>query len=388
VVAQLVLLLVVVCGSSHQAWAGPGVLVVMHATDVVDASPYELRLRSELQTEGLDAVIINANATTTEPTVLASRLGTNGIIDITLTNDEALASVWVIDSAFALEITRSIKVNLTQRDSVAVFALRTVDLFLGARLELEQQRRLRAPATAGSDVATAPNGVQSATTASAVTAPSKQKKEARTAKAEKATSETSSTSKTTNSKFQSSAGRSYPERVRIGGGIALMQFTDDLQRKIAPSVTATLTLSKHWAMGLTLTGPYVATILTNVQTRAGGVETNQATIDQEFFWLDGRYRWSMSEQFDLEPNLGLGVARYAVSGQGGSTYVGRNAATASLLTSLSASLVWHIAPRVRLVTEVAGLVRWQTPLVMVDGQDETGTSPLNFWGSFGPAWVF
>jgi hypothetical protein len=374
----------------NSAWAGAGVLVFMRKTGIVDTSPYELRLRSELQTEGIDAVVVNANSSMSEPKTMANRLGTNGIIEAAFVGEEANVSVWVNDPSLLLEITRSTKVSLTQKDSVMVFALRSVDLLLGAKLELEQQRRARAPGTTdAAATSTEPPSANEAKAAS-FTATDKNK-------------EVSPTPKNDGNRSnpvirQSSASerkdlplRRMPalrERVRVGAAISLMRFTDELKLRIAPSVSVTYSLSRHWATGLTFSGPYVATIFANVGGQSGLIETNPVTIDQEFLWFDVRYRWSMNEQFDLEPNLGLGGARYGVSGEGGETYVGRSGAKLSLFSSFGGSLVWRVSPRVRLVTEVATLIRWQTPKVLVDGRDETGTSSLDVWGAFGPAWVF
>jgi hypothetical protein len=365
----------------------------MHTAGTVDASPYELRLRSELQTEGIEAVVINSNVSTNEPQALAKRFGVNGIIDVTLTSaSEATAWVWVSDSTIALEITRSIRVSLTQRDSVAVFALRCVDLYRGAKLELEQQRRARLPApTLGTEAATPPPGSLPAPTLAPTPTevPATQRPNAEEQNATKSSLESAKnvkkSAKNEPSALDTSSPSSKGEWARVGVGVSIMQFTDHLQRRLAPSLSTTLALSEKWAMGVTFAAPFIATILVNVGPDEG---LNKVSIDQEFLWLDGRYRWSLSEQFDLEPSLGLGVARYGVSGTGGKTYMGRDVQAYSGLSSVGASLVWRVSLRVRLMTEVACLVRWQTPFATVGTQDETGTSRTNLWGSFGPAWVF
>jgi hypothetical protein len=374
----------------NSAWAGAGVLVLMRRNGIVDISPYELRLRSELQTEGIDAVVVNANSSMSEPKILANRLGTNGIIEAEVVGEEANVSVWVNDPLLLLEVTRNTKVSLTQKDAVMVFALRTVDLFLGAKLELEQQRRIRASGvTEAESTATGPTSANG-TPALAFAATDKNKEVSKSPKNEENRSSSVISQPSATARKESNL-RSVPkvrERMRVGASISLMRFTDELKLRVAPSVTVVYSLSRHWATGLTFSGPYVATIFASVSGQSGVIETNPVTIDQEFLWFDVRYRWSMNEQFDLEPNLGLGGARYGVKGVGGETYEGRSGAKLSLFSSFGGSLVWRVSPRVRLVTEVATFIRWQTPKVLVDGRDESGTSSLDVWGAFGPAWAF
>ncbi|MGC4065784.1 MAG: hypothetical protein QM784_14260 [Polyangiaceae bacterium] len=132
----------------------------------------------------------------------------------------------------------------------------------------------------------------------------------------------------------------------------------------------------------------MATILMSSTGAGGANETNRVTIDQEFAWVDARYVWSLSQQLDLEPSLGLGVSRYGASGTGGSSYLGRQEHVFSLISTLGTTLSWRVAPKVRLMVDAACVLRFQTPLVVVEGRDETGTSRLNFLGFFGPAWVF
>jgi hypothetical protein len=365
-------------------------VIVVRTTGVVDSSPYELRLRSELQTEGVET-IVDANASSNDPKTLANRFGAYGVIDVTISPEEATALVWVSDPTIALDISRSIKVSLLQRDSVAVFALRCVDLFVGARLELEQQRRLRVP-----EITTEPPKQslepEPTSTASVVPATDKPKTPDTTTFASPGVSKSA---KKRDNKSMSPASRERnpsvtlkAERFRLGGGIAMMQFTDKLNRRVSAELNASLSLSKHWLIGLTFTGPYLATIVTASSSGDGHYETNQATIDQEFLWLGGRYRWELNSQFELEPNLGLGVARYGVSGDGGVTYTGRHDSAISLQTNVGTTLVWRVSPKIRFLTDLSCAIRWQTPLVVVDGRDETGTSRLNFWGALGPAWVF
>ncbi|MGC4065785.1 MAG: hypothetical protein QM784_14265 [Polyangiaceae bacterium] len=129
--------------------AANGVLVVMRAAVGVDVTSYELRLRSELQTEGLEAVVVNATAVNQDTKALAGRFGASDVIEVTVTDDDVGAWVWVSEPASSLEVSRSLRVRLPQRDSVTVFALRTVDLLVGAKLELEQQRRAKQAGAAG-----------------------------------------------------------------------------------------------------------------------------------------------------------------------------------------------------------------------------------------------
>jgi hypothetical protein len=365
------------------------VLVVVRAAVELDVTPYELRLRSELQTEGLDAVVVNATAANQDTKGLAGRLGASDVIEVTVTDDQVAAWVWVSDPALSLEVSRSLRVRLPQRDAVTVFALRTVDLLVGAKLELEQQRRAKqASATPPTSESTASGRPSSpgGTEPKAVTAPNRQKSGAEpVAKPAASTNGQGSAASGSAASVRSEGMRS---RLRLGAGVSLMQFTDRLSRRVAPSIFASYWVTDRVGIGLTATGPFMATILMSSSGASGENETNRVTIDQEFLWADARYGWALSQDLDLEPNLGFGVARYGVFGAGGSTYVGRHDQALSFISTLGTTLSWRVSPKVRLMVDATCVVRLQTPLVVVEGRDETGTSRLNFWGSFGPAWVF
>ena len=380
-------------------------LVVVRTIGPVDPAPYELRLRSELRTEGIEAVVVNAGTSETDARALVNRMGASGVIDVRLSEGEASAAVWVVDTSLGIETARSMSINLAQRDAVSVFALRAVDLFVGARMEIEQQRKLRFLGAGGSDSGTAagtrapaPSASSSNVTAPAassgtVTAPAEPKAQEGNpygaAKGSKSRSQKDKSKKDNALPSPRPVESAQPlEHVRVGAGVALMQFTDLLARRIAPSVSTTIALSPRIRVGLTLTGPYMATIFKPSSLPSGSVETTSVKIDQEFLWLDGRYRFLLNEQFDLEPACGLGVSRYGVSSQGSALYLGRSDHRWSAVGTVGVSLVWRVSPRVRLTSELVTLVRFATPHAFIDTQDETGISPLNFYGSFGPAWVF
>lgn len=387
------MLLVLVTVAWH-ASAAPGVLVVVRNNGAVDPTPYELRLRSELRTEGIEAVVASAGAADSDTKSLVARMGVTGVIEVGLADAEATASVWVFEPQLNIEIARSIRVSLTQRDAVSVFALRAVDLFVGAKMELEQQRKLRDKSQATDGL---PNATNSSTSAplseSTGTAPSKPKTAAAKPKA-LADEKSPNVKAVPGEGLEAPAPREKPERARVerfrvGAAIALMKFTDKLSFRLAPSLSGTYALNHSIAVGLTVTGPYVATIFKNTATPNGVVESNQARIDQEFFWIDGRYRIRLGDTFDLEPAIGGGLARYAVDGVVQSAaYKESNPSAWSVITTLGGTLVWRVSPKVRLMADVVCVARWATPRVIMDGQDETGKSALSFWGSVGPAWVF
>lgn len=356
--------------------------MLVSAKGTGDPAPYELRLRSELRTEGLDALLVNAGSKDGDLKPLAARYGANSVIEVVLGDAEATASVWVSEPSLPLEIARTIKVSLTQRDAVAVLALRAVNLYVGARLELDQQRKTRQQLPSSGELAPEPSKTSAPGQVRDVAAP------ARTGPANAARPAAS-----TNRGVESKSGEklrlkrfvdaSIDERYRLGGGVALMQFTDKLDRRIAPSLEFVVTLPQNWRIGVTATGPFLATRPITYRN-----ENSSIVIDQEFLWLDGRFRLKLGDQLDLEPALGLGVARYGVAGQGSISLAGREVQTVSVINNLGCSLVWRLAPRVRLLVGLEGVLRWQTPRAMAAGKDVTGTSRLNFWGFFGPAWAF
>jgi hypothetical protein len=382
----LAVLLALIALSAH---AATGVLVVVRAAAGIDVTPYELRLRSELQTEGLDAVVVNATAVNQDTKALAGRFGASDVIEVTVTGDDVGAWVWVTDPSVSLEVARNLRVRLPQRDAVTVFALRTVDLLMGAKLELEQQRRAKQSGNTGTPSESASNGkapLPNGAESKAIVTTDQPKKAAMAQPA--GSSEPGARGSAPAAVPASHAAPGMQSRLRLGAGVAMMQFTDRLARRIAPSISASYWITDRLGIGLTATGPFMATILMSSTGLGGENETNRVSIDQEFSWLDARYVWSLSQQLDLEPSLGLGVARYGAAGSGGSAYLGRQAHAFSLISTLGTTLSWRVAPKVRLMVDAACVVRFQTPLVVVEERDETGTSRLNFWGSFGPAWVF
>lgn len=389
----LLLALCLVLTMSAQALAAPGVLVVMRTAGAVDPTPYELRLRSELRTEGIEAVIVSSGAQDGDTKALVGRMGATGAIEVNLSEGEATASVWVREPQLGAEIARSIRVSLTQRDAVSVFALRAVDLLVAARMELEQQRKMRALLPSGEPPGKGgnPSGKEPAPSSSG-SAPSKPKAsepgppKATTARSGEPVTQARENTPMKPRATQQVEGRS---RFRLGGGVSLMRFTDKLTFRLAPSLSGAYFFGPSFGVGLNLTGPFLATIFKNSVSPQGVVESNQARIDQEFFWLDARYRLRLSESLDVEPALGLGLSRYAVDGISQSqVYTARNPSSWSVVSTIGGSLAWRVSPKVRLMAEAAVLLRWATPYVVMDGQDETGKSPLNFWGSVGPAWAF
>jgi hypothetical protein len=362
--------------------AGPAALVSIKSSDATDPAPYELRLRSELAAEGIDAIV--ANAAGGEPKQLASRMGANCIVEVTVSQADLNATVWISDSTLALEVTRSLHMSNHQRDSVGVFALRTVDFLLGAQLELEQQRRAKLAQSASSG---APGATSSPATSEAATvaAPSKPKEESRRPAAPSAVPIAARVDISRPGQpivVRPSADGPSPESIRLDIGYSVLISSSRFVWATAPVLALAYFPFEHWGIGATLAGPFI----NHVEATTGNY---RITVDQEALELNLRGRWPLSEAWFFEPKLGLGVSRYAADGTDARPpAIGVRAAAWSVLTVAGASLSWRWSKHLRWVTDVSGLMRWQNPFILLDGQQRTGNSRWNVLVRMGPGWSF
>jgi hypothetical protein len=355
--------------------ASAAVLVTVHAGDSTDPAPYELRLRSELATEGIDAIVADTGPAGADPKQAATRFGASAVLDVTISATEIVSLVWTADPALSLEVTRSLRVSNQQRDAVAVFALRTVDFLQGARLELEQQRRAKQA------LATSPGAEPSPTKPTppglAVDAKSKPK-EAVTAALRPPASQP-----VLGPVDHPARDRALDDHFGIHASAALLVPFNRFAWAIAPSLVASWRPRHRWAIGLAFAGPFVNHIRL-IQSKEYSI-----AVTEEFAQFQLRYIASLGRLVDLEPHVGFGGSRYFAHGEvNSSRFVGHSATAWSLLTSVGGSLVWHLGSHFQWITDVALLGRWQAPHVVVSGSDLTGSSRWNLLLKTGPGCSF
>ena len=125
------------------AVAEPSVLLVVQGGIDQDPAPCELRLRSELASEGLEVVTASSQARQSllDLEGLARRTGAVAGLSVLVDVQSIDGRLWVTDPSSRADLVRTLHVSRTEADPVSVFALRALEALRGARLELETQRR-------------------------------------------------------------------------------------------------------------------------------------------------------------------------------------------------------------------------------------------------------
>ena len=125
------------------AFADPSVLLVVQGGVDQDPAPCELRLRSELASEGLEVVTASSQARQSllDLEGLARRTGVVAGLSVLVDVQSIDGRLWVTDPTSRVDLVRTLHVSRTEADPVSVFALRALEALRGARLELETQRR-------------------------------------------------------------------------------------------------------------------------------------------------------------------------------------------------------------------------------------------------------
>jgi hypothetical protein len=364
-----------VCGYPSVAAAASPVLLVVRTIDAADPAPYELRLRSELAAEGIDAVVANPNSVGADTKQLAARFGANGVIEVTVSVNELTTSVWVAEPSASLEVTRNLRVSTQQRDAVAVFALRTVDFLQGARLELEQQRR--AKLAAANTASTSGPPATPAVTAQPDPEDSVRPKPARVT----ALGSRVAPPLTRPHARHPVAKVGTRDRFRLGLAYVLLLPSDKFGWSTAPALSMQWFSKSRWAVGTSAAGPFVNHI-------NAGSGDYQVTVDQELVQLELRKCLNLLSAVDLEPTFGLGGSRYSAVGHASPGFAGHPATAWSMFALAGGSLVYHLGSHWHFVGDVVGFVRWQAPRVWVDGQYLTGNSRWNLLLRAGPGWSF
>ena len=131
------------------AVAEPSVLLVVQGGIDQDPAPCELRLRSELASEGLEVVTASSQARQSllDLEGLARRTGAVAGLSVLVDVQSIDGRLWVTDPSSRVDLVRILHVSRTEADPVSIFALRALEALRGARLELETQRRKLSSAT-------------------------------------------------------------------------------------------------------------------------------------------------------------------------------------------------------------------------------------------------
>lgn len=158
------------------AFADPSVLLVVQGGIEQDPAPCELRLRSELASEGLEVVTASSQARQSllDLEGLARRTGAIAGLSVLVDVQSIDGRLWVTDPSTHVDLVRTLHVSRAEADPVSVFALRALEALRGARLELETQRRKLSNATAaesGAAPQVAATGTTSAQPGAATAAP-------------------------------------------------------------------------------------------------------------------------------------------------------------------------------------------------------------------------
>lgn len=358
-------------------WCAPPVLVIVRTSDLTDPTPFELRLRSELAAEGINAIVTNPVEPGGDARPTAARFGANAIIDVTVSANEIATTIWAGDANINIEVNRQLRVSNLQRDAVAVFALRTVDFLQGARLELEQQRRAKYAAANANATNGRSDSTQSPPPTTLQTNPDE-------VKPTPAHSTRVSRGEAPRVALRSELHRAKPksERYRVELGLALLLTTDRFHWATSPSLSASYRFDSRWMVGATFAGPFV----NHVNTTSGQY---RITVDQELLQFEFGRCLPLNSRLDLEPFVGVGGSRYAADGRASpAPLVGHYATAWSLYNAMGSRLVWHLGPHLHFVGDVAGFGRWQAPRVQVDIGDLTGSSRWNLLMKLTLGWSF
>lgn len=374
--------------SVRDAFAANAVLVTIRTTDATDPAPYELRLRSELASEGIDAVVANAGSVGGDAKQFASRFGANAVVEVTVSTNELLTLVWTADANLGLEVTRNLRVSNLQRDAVAVFALRTVDLLQGARLDLEQQRRAKLAANASAAATSTPTPTAPASSAPTPVVAPTQTKSAFTDRPKPPSPSASTPPAPSKSAAAESRRKRRPvspaarDRFRIDLGYVLLLSSDRFGWSTAPALSVAWESRFHLGAGLTASGPF----LNRLTAKSGNYDI---AIDQEFLQLELRWTSKVNADWAIEPYLAIGASRYAADGSGAKAPLVGGLATAwSLFTVAGATALWSSGEHLHWFADVAGLARSENPSVQIGGDDRTGNSRWNFMLKLGSGWYF
>ncbi len=351
------------------ALADSVVLVVVSSEAAADKGPLELRLRSELATENAETVIANPATPPKLPELrlLARRLGATAAISVALDERGARGTVWVEAPHLDLDIVRPVIVSATQSDLVTVFALRAVEAWRGARLELEQVRRAREsqpkPATSEPE-AVSPSPPTVSVQPIDSTQPSSLSDKSPKSPPEKP-----------NASFNAEIYQQGP-RIRLGLNGSSLAAPDELGFGFGIDLRVGLEFSPSWFVDLRAMAPFFHRIESNVGT---------ADLDQELFLLRVGAPIDLGEQLFLEPWAGAGVSRFGVRAQAKPPFVSRRLTAWSLLAGTGAGLGWPRTGRWWLLADLAAMVRLQQPRVEFDRTAVITPTPWLFavTGGFG-----
>lgn len=353
------------------------VLVLVRSLDQSDPAPYELRLRSEISTEGIVAIVVNPHSGSGDTKALAAKFGANTTVDVSVSATEVTAAIWTADPAMGLEVNRNVRVSTRERDAVAVFALRTVDFLQGARIELEQQRQSKMAADAEATAATSGRSATGKLTSTPATTTQNNLRQNKPYLASTPRGSQSSTPEMPREERNAARSR---QRLRVGMAYTILRSSDEFLWSTAGQFSLAWHWHPAWALGVAVTGPYINYIRSSS-------DNYEVTVDQELVALSLRRRIPLGYTWDIEPYLAMGGARYSADATAKPPRLGYHATAWSVFSSGGASVVLRLGDHLRFVANVELFGRWQTPSTTVNGRDVSGSSRWNLVIALGPGWA-
>jgi hypothetical protein len=283
--------------------------------------------------------------------------------------------LWVSDPAANVDLVRTLRVARAEGDAVSVFALRAVEALRGARLELEQQRRLSLPsantgepgstalAPGRNDSIASAEGAGASVTEAATSAsvPSKTKTHPPNASPVK-----SSIEPPVNPKFVRVSSNTLGETSRkwsILGGAILGSERNGLSTTGGPALDVRYRAHPRLLLGLAWDGPLTAELSV---PRAGKIAVNQEILE-----IQARLAFVQWKRAEIDGLGSTGVSRFAVSGSPQAQFQGLSAHTFGWTLGAGFGVVFYLSNRWILGLDLQWLHRIPAPVIGIRMGTET-----------------
>lgn len=285
------------------ALAESSVLLIVHGSNDQDTAPYELRLRSELATEGLEVVTTTSRTpqNLSDLEGLARRTGAIAGLAVFVDLQGADADLWVGNPYSSNNIVRSVHAARTETDAVSVFALRVVEALRGARLEIEQQKRHPLPAAGGGDL-----GNTSAIDADSREAAQKAQPSVRVPERQNPSGEEAEASAAA-LVSRPAAGRHLEKSWLVLASAVVGHEANDVGAVMGPGLEVRHNVHAKIALGLALMGPLFASL--------SPMPDSRVRIDQEIAEIQARWALLKPSSLSIELLGATGISRFAVKGE-------------------------------------------------------------------------
>lgn len=289
--------------SPRWASAEPSVLLIVHGSGDQDTAPYELRLRSELATEGLEVVTTTSRTpqNLSDLESLARRTGAVAGLAVLVDLQGAEARLWVGNPNSSGDIVRSVHASRTEPDTVSVFALRVVEALRGARLEVDQQKRHPLPTMGSGD-----SSSMGALDAEPREASQKQQPNVRVPERQTLSGDTTGTD--SGASVNAATDTRYLSKKWLIFVSAVVGYeANEIGAIFGPSLELRHNVHARATLGLALMGPLLASLTPRQDSRV--------RIDQEIAEIQGR--WVLLKQWPWSIDLlgATGISRFAVRGE-------------------------------------------------------------------------